>query len=54
MVPEAALIPAPIAYIKIVVAKNLVVGFLLGGIVPALCVGTCILSGYPWVDLVWH
>ena len=31
LVPAAAVIPAPIAYIKIVAVKKLVVGFLLGG-----------------------
>jgi hypothetical protein len=29
-VPAAAVIPAPIAYIKVVAVKKLVVGFLLG------------------------
>ena len=29
--PAAAVIPAPIAYIKVVAVKKLVVGFLLGG-----------------------
>ena len=28
--PAAAVIPAPIAYVKVVAAKKLVVGFLLG------------------------
>ena len=54
LVPAAAVIPAPIAYIKVVAVKKLVVGFLVGGIGPAFFVGTCILSGHPWVDLVWH
>ena len=30
LVPAAAVIPAPIAYVKVVAAKKLVVGFLLG------------------------
>ena len=30
LVPAAAVIPAPIAYIKVVAVKQLVVGFLLG------------------------
>ena len=30
LVPAAAVIPAPIAYIKVVAVKKLVVGFLLG------------------------
>ena len=38
--PAAAVIPAPIAYIKVVAVKKLVVGFLVGAIGPALCVGT--------------
>ena len=32
--PAAAVIPAPIAYIKVVAVKKLVVGFLLEGIGP--------------------
>ena len=31
LVPAAAVIPAPIAYIKVVAVKKLVVGFLAGG-----------------------
>ena len=30
LVPAAAVIPAPIAYIKVVAVKKLVVGFLIG------------------------
>ena len=37
--PAAAVIPAPIAYIKVVAVKKLVVAFLLGGIVPCLWLG---------------
>ena len=33
--PAAAVIPAPIAYIKVVAVKKLVVGFLVGVCVPA-------------------
>ncbi len=36
--PAAAVIPAPIAYIKVVAVKKLVVGFLAGGTGHALCV----------------
>jgi hypothetical protein len=36
-VPAAAVIPAPIAYIKVVAVKKLVVGFLVGAACPALC-----------------
>ena len=38
--PAAAVIPAPIAYIKVVAVKKLVVGFLVGGIGPAFYVVT--------------
>jgi hypothetical protein len=33
-VPAAAVIPAPIAYIKVVAVKKLVVGFLAGAVGP--------------------
>ncbi len=36
--PAAAVIPAPIAYIKVVTVKKLVVGFLAGA---AVLLGTC-------------
>ena len=39
LVPAAAVIPAPIAYIKVVAVKKLVVGFVGGGAGPSLCVG---------------
>ena len=35
--PAAAVIPAPIAYIKVVAVKKLVVGFLVGATGPPLC-----------------
>jgi hypothetical protein len=38
-VPAAAVIPAPIAYIKVVAVKKLVVGFVDGAVVPTLSVG---------------
>ena len=38
--PAAAVIPAPIAYIKVVAVKKLVVGFLAGASGLPLCVGT--------------
>ena len=46
LVPAAAVIPAPIAYIKVVAVKKLVVGFLVGGNRPISdwCV---FLSGHP-------
>ena len=34
--PAAAVIPAPIAYIKVVAVKKLVVGFLVSILVPAM------------------
>ena len=37
LVPAAAVIPAPIAYIKVVAVKKLVVGFLAGVTGHALC-----------------
>ena len=37
LVPAAAVIPAPIAYIKVVAVKKLVVGFLAGAASPAPC-----------------
>ena len=35
--PAAAVIPAPIAYIKVVAVKKLVVGFRIGGAGPLRC-----------------
>ncbi len=35
--PAAAVIPAPIAYIKVVAVKKLVVGLLAGRRVPLMC-----------------
>ena len=44
--PAAAVIPAPIAYIKVVAVKKLVVGFLLGAAGPPFgCV-----SGVLWAS----
>ena len=37
--PAAAVIPAPIAYIKVVAVKKLVVGFVVGANGPTQCVG---------------
>ena len=51
--PAAAVIPAPIAYIKVVAVKKLVVGFLVGEfgrlneLVP-------IFFRHPWGKLAWH
>ncbi len=51
--PAAAVIPAPIAYIKVVAVKKLVVGFeaVTGGL--SLSVSAC-LCRHPWVEPVWH
>ena len=51
--PAAAVIPAPIAYIKVVAVKKLVVGFVVyaGGL--PLSGGVC-LRRHPWVDPMWH
>jgi hypothetical protein len=51
-VPAAAVIPAPIAYIKVVAVKKLVVGFVAAPAVQTLfgTVGCC----HPWVEAVWH
>ena len=53
--PAAAVIPAPIAYIKVVAVKKLVVGFLAGetGRRP-LGVCTVVCSGHPCGERVCH
>ncbi len=43
--PAAAVIPAPIAYIKVVAVKKLVVGF-RGSLCNSHAVDTCLLSGW--------
>ena len=50
LVPAAAVIPAPIAYIKVVAVKKLVVGLVPA---PDVLFGT-FGSRHPWVELVWH
>ncbi len=48
--PAAAVIPAPIAYIKVVAVKKLVVGLVRA---PDVLFGT--FGGvHPWVEPVWH
>ena len=42
--PAAAVIPAPIAYIKVVAVKKLVVGFLVGATIPELDCSCNVLS----------
>ena len=55
--PAAAVIPAPIAYIKVVAVKKLVVGFLAGVTVPGLIVrAMCCLqpsSRRTYMPLTW-
>ena len=47
--PAAAVIPAPIAYIKVVAVKKLVVGFLVEGICLASRQELCPFD-HPWID----
>ncbi len=51
--PAAAVIPAPIAYIKVVAVKKLVVGFVGGASIPTHSVGDVRLRP-SWVESVWH
>ncbi len=51
--PAAAVIPAPIAYIKVVAVKKLVVGFVGGATVPTLA-WVMVVSVHLWVESVWH
>ncbi len=50
--PAAAVIPAPIAYIKVVAVKKLVVGF-VDDLEVRIIVGTIEIV-HPWVESVWH
>ena len=50
--PAAAVIPAPIAYIKVVAVKKLVVGFLYGKCVPALWMGAASFFASSGVDVL--
>ncbi len=45
--PAAAVIPAPIAYIKVVAVKKLVVGFLVWGGWPCPSLGTFCFAVFP-------
>ena len=49
--PAAAVIPAPIAYIKVVAVKKLVVGFLYGRGVPTLWMGVATFFASSGVDV---
>ncbi len=48
--PAAAVIPAPIAYIKVVAVKKLVVGFVVVSEVQFWYYRRL----HPWVEPVWH
>ena len=50
--PAAAVIPAPIAYIKVVAVKKLVVGFVVRAVASDFSVLP--LPCHLWVDPVWH
>ena len=54
LVPAAAVIPAPIAYIKVVAVKKLGVGFLVVGTGLPLGAGTCVACCHPWGERAWH
>ena len=45
--PAAAVIPAPIVYVKVIAVKKLVVGFLVGAIGHALCARIYVVSVHP-------
>ncbi len=49
--PAAAVIPAPIAYIKVVAVKKRVVGFVVSFTVRTF--RFCERS-HPWAEAVWH
>ena len=51
--PAAAVIPAPIAYIKVVAVKKLVVGFLAGHVGPLFELALY-MSGHPLGEPQWH
>ena len=53
--PAAAVIPAPIAYIKVVAVKKLVVGFLSWAAGPPLCgVYSCFVPTHPCREQFGH
>ncbi len=52
--PAAAVIPAPIAYIKVVAVKKLVVGFVVYARLPSLLGFGVARRCHPWVESVWH
>ena len=52
--PAAAVIPAPIAYTKVVAVKKLVVGFLVASLGPPLAGCVPGASSHPRGEHVWH
>ena len=54
MVPSATVIPSPIAYIKVVAVKKLLVGLLVGAIGPTLCVGAHFVSRRSCVEPAYN
>ena len=50
--PAAAVIPAPIAYIKVVAVKKLVVGFSVGDNWSAYWVSICVSLACSWMALL--
>ena len=52
--PAAAVIPAPIAYTKVVAVKKLVVGFLVVDIGPPLTGCVLVVCSHPRGDNIWH
>ena len=52
--PAAAVIPAPIAYIKVVAVKKLVVEFVVYGGHPSLMGVGVACRCHLWVETVWH
>jgi hypothetical protein len=53
LVPAAAVIPAPIAYIKVVAVKKLVVGFLAGDRSAVWC-ALVLVSAILGENVFWH
>ena len=52
--PAAAVIPAPIAYIKVVAVKKLVVGFLVMNPGPSFAGCVPGFRNHLWENCIWH
>jgi hypothetical protein len=52
-VPAAAVIPAPIGYIKVVAVEKLVVVFLVGRCCPWYCASSAWVGRLPFCGLTW-